>query len=218
MAWSHVRRRVRRESDELRGSVNREAIGERMAINGKTGKNMGWCWLGVMSLLMAAPAWAGPAEDTEQAEKEFAKGNLVGAMGLWKKAAEAGHAPAQVWLGDILDKAEEDEFAVVWYRKAAEQGDAGGEFGLGQMYAKGEGVKKDFEQAVTYIRRAAEKNYLNAAVVMRDIYKSGSFGVTVDLAQSEIWDVRVKEILGKDHPSLVVAPPPEPTGKKKKKR
>lgn len=189
-----------------------------MAITSKSGKAFGLGWLGALSFCLAAPAMAGPAEDTAQAEKEFAKGNLVVAMDLWKKAAEQGHAPAQVWLGDIFDKSEDDELAVSWYRKAAAQGEAGGEFGLGQMYAKGEGVKKDFEQARMYIERAAEKNYLNAAVLMRDIYKNGSIGVAADPAQSEKWAARVKEILGKDHPSLAVTTPPEPTGKKKKQR
>lgn len=171
------------------------------------------------SLLMAVPAWAGPAEDTVQAEKEFARGNLVVAMDMWKKAADTGYAPAQVWMGDILDKSEDDELAVAWYQKAAAQGEAGGEFGLGQMYLKGEGVKKDFEQGRMYIQRAADKNYLNAAILMREMYKKGGSGVTADPVESEKWDARVKEILGKDHPSLAVAPaPPEATGKKKKKR
>jgi TPR repeat protein len=33
--------------------------------------------------------------------------------------------------------------AVKWYRKAAEQGDAGAQSNLGSMYAKGDGVAED---------------------------------------------------------------------------
>lgn len=160
--------------------------------------------VGALALMVgiAPTVAASPQEDTERAEKEFERGNLIVAMELWRKAAEAGHAPAQVWLGEILDKSEEDEEAVAWYRKAADQGDAGGEFGLGQMYAKGEGVKQDNEKALAHILRAAEKNHLSAAIAMKDIYKNGNYGVAVDLAQSEKWDAKVKEILGPDHPSL----------------
>lgn len=148
---------------------------------------------------LAAPvAFAGPEQDTEQAEKEFARGNLVGAMPLWLKAAEQGYAPAQVRLGDILDKTEEDEQAVSWYRKAAEQGNAAGEFGLGHMYAIGEGVKQDFEQARKYFGRAAEKDYLPAVAAMIEMYKSGSLGMAIDLEQSAKWVLKEKELAAKE--------------------
>jgi len=99
--------------------------------------------------LVAQGALAGPQQDADLAEKEFARGDLVAAMSLWRKAAQEGYAPAQARLGDVLDKAEEDQEAVEWYRKAAAQGNSAGEDGLGQMYAKGEGVKQDFEMART---------------------------------------------------------------------
>ena len=38
---------------------------------------------------------------------------------------------------------ENDVEAVKWYRKAAEQGDAGAQSNLGSMYAKGDGVAED---------------------------------------------------------------------------
>jgi uncharacterized protein len=189
-----------------------------MTSTGKTVKAFRWCWVGVVSLLMAAPVWAGPAEDNAAAEKEFARGNLVVAMPLWKKAAEAGYAPAQVWLGEILDKGEEDEQAVEWYRKAAAQGDAAGEYGLGGMYAKGEGVKKDFEQARLYFQRAAEKDFLIAVRLMRDMYKDGLFGISRDAAQAEKWEARLKEVMGKDYVDSTAAPVAEAPGKKKRKR
>lgn len=150
-------------------------------------------------LSLAAPfAHAGAAEDAEQAEQEFARGNLVVSMSLWRKAANAGYAPAQARLGDILDKAEEDTEAVNWYRKASDQGNAAGDFGLGQMYAKGEGVKRDEEQARKYIARAAEKGYLPAVMAMAEMYKSGTLGTPVDLAQSASWRARADELFAKE--------------------
>ncbi len=156
-------------------------------------------WIGALLLTLAAPmALAGAEQDTDQAEKAFARGDLKVSMSLWRKAGNAGYAPAQVWLGDILDKAEEDAEAATWYRKAAEQGSAAGEYGLGQMYAKGEGVKKDFAQARTYISRAAEKNYLLAVVAMMEMYKNGSLGESRDPALAAQWEAKVKQLSPKE--------------------
>lgn len=156
-------------------------------------------WIGTLLLSLAAPfALAGPEQDTYMAEKEFARGDLKKALSLWRNAAKQGYAPAQVWLGDILDKAEEDEEAVAWYRKAAVQGSAAGEFGLGQMYAKGEGVKKDVAQARTYISRAAEKNYLQAVITMMEMHKKGDLGASRDPAQAAQWEAKVRQLSQKE--------------------
>lgn len=156
------------------------------------GKTRKWQVFGAVLLGLVAPfALAGPEQETELAVKEYARGDLVASMALWRKAANAGYAPAQVWLGDILDKAEEDPEAVEWYRKAAAQGSTAGEFGLGQMYAKGEGVKKDLEEARTHILRAAEKSYLPAVTMMMEAYRGGSLGVTRDLAQADSWEAKL---------------------------
>ena len=154
-----------------------------------------WFGIGLISLAFVAPfVAAGPEQDTELAVKEFNRGDLVASMALWRKAANAGYAPAQVWLGDILDKSEEDKEAVEWYVKAAAQGSPAGEYGLGEMYAKGEGVKKDFAEALTHILRAAEKNYLPAVTLMVEAYRTGSLGVTQDLAQANVWEAKLLEL------------------------
>ena len=145
----------------------------------------------VMFGLVAQGALAGPQQDTDLAEKEFARGNLVVAMSLWRKAAEEGYAPAQARLGDVLDTAEEDQEAVEWYRKAAAQGNAAGEDGLGQMYAKGEGVKQDFEMARTYILRAAEKNHVPAVKLMMESYRVGGLGLAIDKEKADEWEAKV---------------------------
>ena len=159
----------------------------------------GKSWQRVVFVLLCgltAPwVMAGPHEETDLAEKEFARGDLVAAMSLWKRVAQQGFAPAQVRLGDMLDKAEEDVEAVDWYRKAAAQGNAAGEDGLGQMYAKGEGVSKDFEQARLYILRAAEKNYLPSVIMMMESYRSGGLGLAADAAKATEWEAKVIALL-----------------------
>jgi TPR repeat protein len=147
-----------------------------------------------LGIVFASGAVAGPEQDNEQAETEFARGDLMASMALWRKAALEGYAPAQARMGDILDKSEEDKEAVEWYRKAAAQGNAAGEFGLGQMYLKGEGVEKDVEMAHTYIRLAAEKNQLLAVVMMMNAYRTGALGLTPDSDKADQWEAKVAEL------------------------
>jgi uncharacterized protein len=164
----------------------------------RTMKGAGPKYLGLGALLLSLVApWAvaGPEQDSATAEKAFARGDLVVSLQLWAKAGQQGYAPAQARLGDLLDASEENEQAVDWYRKAADQGNAAGEFGLGQMYLKGEGVKKDVEQARVYILKAAEKNYLDAVTMMMYAYRSGGLGLAVDNAQADAWETKLMVLL-----------------------
>ena len=43
-----------------------------------------------------------------------------------------------------------------WYRKAAEQGNAGAQFNLGLMYAKGEGVRQNYKIAKEWFGKACD--------------------------------------------------------------
>jgi hypothetical protein len=166
--------------------------GLKMKNNTKYGRQ--WLNSGLLSMALVGPlAVASPQEDTEQAVKEFNRGDLVVSMALWRKAAGDGYAPAQVWLGEILDKAEEDAEAVTWYRKAAEQGDAAGELGLGVMYAKGEGEPRDLTKAHSYILKSAEQKHVPALVMMMDAYRSGGLGLTADPVQANAWEARLVE-------------------------
>ena len=55
-----------------------------------------------------------------------------------------------VWnLGDLYAKTQNYEQAAIWYRKAATAGDVGSAAALGDLYAKGHGVARDYAQAVS---------------------------------------------------------------------
>jgi hypothetical protein len=151
--------------------------------------------LGACALSWALAASAGPAEDSASAESEFARGDLKAALALWRKAAEAGHAPAQARLGDILDKSEDDEEAVAWYREAAGQGNAAGLFGLGQMYAKGEGVPKDGAKAFDYVLQAARKDHVDAAIMLVGVYRNGGLGQAPDPAAADAWEGKLLKLV-----------------------
>ncbi len=71
------------------------------------------------ALLLAGPVTADDAAQTyEKGLAAYNRGDLPGALPLFRQAAEGGSADAQAWLGYILDLAEEDTEAVRWYRAA----------------------------------------------------------------------------------------------------
>jgi TPR repeat protein len=104
----------------------------------------------------------------------------MAALSHYSKAAEAGSALAQARLAWIHDLSEENEAAVKWYRASADQGHPDGQYGLAEMYAKGEGVEKDLDEAVLWFTRAAENGNLRAQRVLISAYKNGVLGQTAD--------------------------------------
>ena len=70
--------------------------------------------------------------------------------------------------------------ARAWMRLAADQGNADGQYGLGAMYAAGEGVSRDADAARQWIERAASQGHAQAInalaqrVDISDRYVSGA--------------------------------------------
>ena len=127
--------------------------------------------------MLGGHAWAGPNEDYQTGAKAYREGDLIGAMAPLRRSADAGHAGAQALLGYILDKAEFDEEAVAYFRKSAAQGHADGQYGLGAMYAAGEGVTKDAAEARRLITLAADQGHQLATNTLAQAYLSGNLGI-----------------------------------------
>ena len=114
-------------------------------------------------------------------------GDMIGALNHYHAAAEAGIALAQAKLGYIYDQSNDDEKAVHWYREAALQQHPDGEFGLGEMYAKGEGVDQDFDIAVEMYMRAAVGGHAQARRVLANAYEYGNLGRDISQAEALRW-------------------------------
>ena len=71
-------------------------------------------------------------------------------------------------------------------RLAAEQGDADAQFNLGVMYADGEGVPQDYQEAVKWYRLAAEQGYADAQANLGARYDTGR-GVSQDYQEAVKW-------------------------------
>jgi TPR repeat protein len=72
-----------------------------------------------------------------------------------RERAEKGDAKAQSEIATLyelgLGGTKQDYVeALKWYRKSAEQGDAGGKQGLARMYFEGKGVRRDYEEAARW--------------------------------------------------------------------
>lgn len=76
--------------------------------------------------------------------------------------------------------------AVIWFRKAAEQGYAFAQSNLGVLYRDGRGVTQDFADAMIWFRKAAEQGHRDAKLYLGVMYVEGR-GVTQDYVLAHMW-------------------------------
>ncbi|MGH8282996.1 MAG: TonB family protein [Gammaproteobacteria bacterium] len=108
-------------------------------------------------------------------------------------SAEKGDLEAQDDVGYMYETGEgaplDYQQAVIWYRRAADQGYAPSERHLGYMYGEGLGVQQDYGQAVIWYQRAAQQGDAWAENNMGYLYETG-FGVPKDYSLALVWYTR----------------------------
>ena len=116
--------------------------------------------------------------------------NYVEAAKWYKKAAEQGHADAQLSLGDAYSNGkgvpEDKEEAVKWYRKAADQGHKFAQFFLGSAYDDGEGVPKNKKEAAKWYKKSANQGFEVAQYCLGNAYSNGE-GAHKDKEEAVKW-------------------------------
>jgi TPR repeat protein len=142
---------------------------------------------------VANPVFASPEEDGINGIREYENGNLIDGMEMLYRAANGGYAPAQVKLGYILDQSEENEKAIEWFRKAALQGNADAQYGLGSMYAKGDGVEKKFSEAIEWIKKAADQGHRLAIRTYATALEHGELGLSANETETLLWFKKAAE-------------------------
>jgi TPR repeat protein len=112
-------------------------------------------------------------------ELDFAamKANQAVAINMFRIATR-GNGSAAVGEGMARNYAE----AMKWFRKAAEQDVAQAQYSLGVMYVKGEGVTRDYAEAV----KCAEQGYADAENNLGLMYAAGD-GVPRDYVEAYKW-------------------------------
>ncbi|MDT3670058.1 MAG: sel1 repeat family protein [Aromatoleum sp.] len=122
--------------------------------------------------LLGAPfgVHADAAAAYEEGFAAYRKGDVTGSMAPLKRAADGGIAEAQALYGTLLDSAELDEEAHVYLLKAAEQGNADGQFGLAKMYLTGEAKALDEREIARLIHAAAAQEHAAATISLALAY------------------------------------------------
>jgi len=135
--------------------------------------------------------------------------NPTAAAACFRKAADLGHAGAQVLLGQMhlqgeLKPADLNE-AFKWLSAAARTGHAEGQVMLGMMYALGKGVKADLIRANQWVSLAADQGHPQAIQAKEQLATKLT---AVEQAESE---KLIKE--WRDQQSKPIPPAPKPAPK-----
>jgi TPR repeat protein len=156
--------------------------------------------------LLPPIALATPEEDLASAEKSLMEEDIKEATRFLKLAADQNYLPAQVRLGEFMYGATEYDEAFGWFLTAAYQGDAAGQFNLGQMYVGGFGVDKNQAKALFWYKKAAEQSFLPAVRLLAAAYdtlknNSDSKKTSVDSLivepnqeQADFWSAKIPEL------------------------
>ena len=120
----------------------------------------------------------------------------VDVAGLRAKAGQ-GDVPAQLALGDILIEGRKGvridfKEAALWFRSAADKGNAEAQNKLGMLYQAGQGVTRDDAEAARLFRRAAEQGHVGAEYNLASAYGGGR-GVPQSSEESARWYLRAAE-------------------------
>lgn len=102
--------------------------------------------------------------------------------------AEGGDARAQWEMGFFCQVSGKNLMeAEKWYRKAANQGYAEGQFNLGNLYENGAGLPQNDNKAVEWYEKAAKQGHAEAQCFLGSYYERGGRGVIKDISQAAKW-------------------------------
>ncbi len=148
------------------------------------------------SLCALAPlsALAGPFEDGVAA---YEAKNYIGAWLYFNELANNGHSGAQIFLGAMYEfenaaVSKSDTKAANWYRKAAQQGNALGQYNLGVMHANGKGVPQSYSEAMKWYKKSAAQGSGNAANSIGFLHEKG-FGVASSDIEAANWYLKAAQ-------------------------
>lgn len=133
-----------------------------------------------------------PAAPAKPAEKADALPGAMPAKPPEAKPAEKAPLPDAAPETDLSrvpakDMPKPPGAHVDWYKKAAEADNADAQYVLGELYLKGDGVKRSFPAAAQMFRRAAEKgNLARAQYALGLLYQRG-LGVPKNDVEAVLW-------------------------------
>ena len=123
----------------------------------------------------------------------FEKLDAAAAVKACRQAVQASPEPRLKYqYGRALQKADQFNEAMTWYRQAADQGYAAAQFNVGLLYAAGKGVEKNEAEAARWYRRAADQGSAVAQYHLGTFYLMG-IGVEEDRNDAFQWFMKSAE-------------------------
>ncbi|MBL28449.1 MAG: hypothetical protein CMM50_12965 [Rhodospirillaceae bacterium] len=102
----------------------------------------------------------------------------VAARTWYERAAAAGYAPAQYFLGQMLEEGRgipaDYPQAAAWYLRAAERGEPAAQAALGRLYEQGLGVPRNYDRAAQWYQQAAQRWREDSDGVLGVLPRSGN--------------------------------------------
>lgn len=155
--------------------------------------------------LFSTNSFATPEEDYAIADKFFIEEDIKEATKFLRLSADQNYLPAQVRMGDFMNGSDEYEEAFGWFFTAAIQGDAEGQYRLGQMYALGTGIEQSTEKALYWTKKSADQKFLPAVELMATSYSpltpleverkiTRLLGLTPDQSQADFWSAQLPDL------------------------
>ncbi len=109
------------------------------------------------------------------------------------KLSEDNYTPAQIFIGDYYWKKNQIRNYTTWYVKAAENGDTTAQFALGFNYYKGNGLEKNYTNAIYWLTKVAERGNIDAQSYLWDCYSAE--GAQRDTVKAIYWLTKVAEMV-----------------------
>lgn len=128
------------------------------------------------ALLLAGPALATNDDDFKEALRLYHLGDVVGAMGKLRPAADAGHPPSIALLAYMLDQSGFSDQALALYQRGADKGDAESQHGLANMLLAGRGTKRDEARGMQLMETAANAGHAMSINTIAQAYMTGTLG------------------------------------------
>lgn len=143
-----------------------------------TGSNCRGLILFLAAGVIAAPSAFARTMADPSLLRQAIQGNAV-ALNTLKARANKGDAYAGNGVGICEFRVGHRAHAIVWFKKAAQAGNASACYNLGTCYLKGMGVQQNGPKALHWIRLAAEKGNLSAEDEMGSAIDVGTLRGTV---------------------------------------
>ena len=115
----------------------------------------------------------------------FSKGDLAGALFLFRTLAAEGSVSALTEIGNIYELGgggvkRDYEQATQWYESAYRKGDVDACIALGRLYFSGHGVAKDMEKSFQLFRQAEQLESRPGSLYMLGYMHEFGLGITKD--------------------------------------